>query len=78
VILYLDPWRWATLQESKGSLISRIANCTNCAHCIDLNTPDSSDDNRLKIIRNEQYLMISEWVDSYWRNVKQIPMLQTE
>lgn len=47
-----DPWRWATLQESKDRIISRVANCTNCAHCVDLYTPKVDDAAELKKIRD--------------------------
>jgi hypothetical protein len=43
IILIKDPWRWASLQQSQGNIISRVANCTNCAHCVDLYTPSASD-----------------------------------
>lgn len=41
--LYIDPWRWASLQKSQGNIISRVADCENCAHCVDLYTPQPSD-----------------------------------
>lgn len=65
--LCLDPWRWASLQESKGNVVSRVANCTNCAHCVDLYTPSSSDSSELKKIRDEQYLTILGWLEAHWR-----------
>lgn len=57
-----DPWRWASLQESKGNIISKIANCTNCAHCVDLYTPKSTDAPELKKIRDSEYLEIMSWL----------------
>ena len=59
-----DPWRWASLQQSKGNIISRVANCTNCAHCADLYTPKSSDPPELKKIRDEEYLTILDWLQA--------------
>lgn len=63
-----DPWKWASVQKSQGNIIARVANCIDCAHCVDLYTPSSSDSNELKKIRDEQYLTIQEWIEEYWRN----------
>jgi polyferredoxin len=52
----------ASLQQSKDRIISRVANCTNCAHCVDLYTPKSDDAAELKKIRDEQYLTVLGWV----------------
>lgn len=71
--IILDPWKWASLTQSKGSIISREANCNDCAHCVDLYTPTSKDSSELKKIRDEQFLVISEWIDQYWREVKPNP-----
>ena len=62
-----DPWRWASLQESKGDIISRVATCDNCAHCVDLYTPKITDSEALKKIRNEQYVKLDTWIEDYWR-----------
>ncbi len=48
----IDPWIWASLQKSQDRIISRVANCTNCAHCVDLYTPSLSDAPELKKIRD--------------------------
>ena len=40
-----DPWKWASVQKSQGNIIARVANCIDCAHCVDLYTPSSSDSN---------------------------------
>lgn len=64
----VDPWKWASLQSTDSpDLIARVADCENCAHCVDLNTPDPSDSQSLKKIRDEQYLTLQEWIDDYWR-----------
>lgn len=47
-----------------------MANCTDCAHCVDLYTPSSKDAPELKKIRDEQFLTISEWIETYWRETK--------
>lgn len=62
-----DPWRWASLQQSKDKIVSRVANCTNCAHCVDLYTPKADDPIELKKIRDEQYLTVLGWVEAHWR-----------
>ena len=74
-MIYEDPWKWASLTQSKGNIISRVANCTNCAHCVDLYTPTSSDSAELKKIRDEQFLTFSAWIDEYWREVKSAPSM---
>lgn len=63
-----DPWKWASLLQPKGNIISRVANCTNCAHCVDLYTPTLNDAVELKKIRDEQYLTVSGWIEDYWKN----------
>ena len=65
-----DPWKWASLTQSRGKIVSRVADCDNCAHCVDLYTPTTKDSNELKKIRDEQFLTISDWIDQYWREVK--------
>jgi len=47
-----DPWKWASIQKSQGNIISRVANCPDCAHCVDLYTPSLSDSAELKKIRD--------------------------
>jgi len=71
-IHYIDPWKWVSLRQSKGNIISRVANCTDCGHCVDLYTPLTSDSNELKKIRDEQFLTISEWIETYWQSVKTV------
>ena len=76
VLLAVDPWKWASLTESRGQVISRVANCANCAHCVDLYTPSTKDSTELKKIRDEQFLYLSEWIDQYWREVKSSPSIE--
>jgi hypothetical protein len=40
-----DPWRWSSLQKSKFSLnlISRVADCDNCGHCVELYNQKDTD-----------------------------------
>ena len=59
-----------SLLKSKDRVVSRVANCSDCAHCVDLYTPATTDSYELRKIRDEQYLSIQEWVEAYWRNIK--------
>lgn len=42
-----DPWQHATMLEvpkhRQGELVSRMIDCPDCAHCIDLRSPDDND-----------------------------------
>ena len=40
-----DPWKWSSLLESKEdlNLISRVADCTDCGHCVELYNEKDSD-----------------------------------
>lgn len=42
----IDPWKWASLQTSNKAIISKTANCTNCAHCVDLRAPNEKTDSK--------------------------------
>jgi len=53
-----------SLRQSKGNIISRVANYTGCAYCVDLYTPSSNDAPKLKKIKDEQFLTISEWIET--------------
>jgi hypothetical protein len=65
-----DPWKWSSVLKPQGNIIARVANCSDCAHCVDLYTPLSTDSNELKKIRDEQYLTIQQWIEEYWRSIK--------
>ena len=64
-----DPWIWAGMTKSAGGITSRVADCDNCAHCVDLYTPSKDDSLNLTKIRNSQYLMILKWIEDYWREL---------
>jgi hypothetical protein len=49
-----DPWRWASIQKSQGNIISVIADCQNCAHCVDLRASTDHDSKNLIEIRNDR------------------------
>jgi hypothetical protein len=58
------------LQHTENrDLVARVIDCPNCAHCVDLYTPEFSDADSLKKARDEQYLTISEWIANYWQEV---------
>ena len=40
-----DPWKWVTQLENRPEInqLSRVSDCTGCAHCADLYTPAASD-----------------------------------
>jgi polyferredoxin len=65
---YVDPWKWASLLKSTGNIISRVANCTNCAHCVELYTPKLDDPPQLKSIRDDQFITVMGWIEDHWRS----------
>jgi hypothetical protein len=70
VTLNADPWRWASLQHTENrDLVARVIDCEDCAHCVDLYTPEFGDADNLKKARDEQYLTISEWINDYWMSL---------
>ncbi len=38
-----DPWIWASIQKPQGNIVARVANCDNCAHCVELYTISTKD-----------------------------------
>ena len=56
-----DPWRWASLQSSITPLnvISRVADCNNCGHCVELYNIKDDDPPEVKAIRDEIMLWIA-------------------
>jgi hypothetical protein len=52
-ISYIDPWQWASLQKSaKPQIYTHIITCDDCAHCVDLHAPTTSDAKDLNNTRN--------------------------
>lgn len=47
-----DPWKWASVLQSREGIISRLADCDDCAHVPELYTPRVSDPLELKKIRD--------------------------
>ncbi|CAI2368494.1 unnamed protein product [Moneuplotes crassus] len=56
-----DPWRWVGVTASDESMnkISRVLQCENCGHCVELYNETSEDSDELKAVRSE----IKEWID---------------
>lgn len=46
-----DPWQWASKRSPSKGMQSYVADCNECAHCVDLETPSSHDSLVLKTIR---------------------------
>lgn len=56
-------------QTDSEDIIARVIDCSNCAHCIDLYTPELDDPTSLKKIREEEFLTITGWINEYWRQL---------
>ena len=64
-----DPWRHASLDQSKGQMVSILINCTDCAHCVDLYNPTPNDSPQLKLSRNIEVFYFSTWLQDYWNGL---------
>lgn len=55
-----DPWRWVGVKEGTDSLnqVSRVLECENCGHCVDLYNEKEEDSDILKEVRQE----IRDWI----------------
>ena len=68
--LYLDPWKWASLQQSKKpSIYAKVITCENCAHCVDLRAPTDNDSADLKTTRAYQLNSIKSSINKHWNNI---------
>lgn len=47
-----DPWKWASVLNSREGIIAREAICNDCGHVPELYTPRVSDPPELKRIRD--------------------------
>ena len=63
-----DPWQWASLLKSQGTLTAVTISCTNCAHCVDLHTPSTTDPKPLKKARADRLFAVQGWISEYWKN----------
>ena len=61
-----DPWRWATQRKDRPWLnqVSRITECENCAHCVDLYNPKPDDDEELDLTRQKIEAWIQERLET--------------
>jgi hypothetical protein len=61
-----DPWKWVTQLENRPEInqLSRVSDCTGCAHCADLYTPAASDPQNLKETRQMVYDWLTEILDA--------------
>lgn len=53
-----DPWQWAGVSQTSLNNISRLLQCENCAHCVDLYTAKPSDSELLTKTR----VQIQKWL----------------
>ncbi len=59
----IDPWKWASLQQSKKpEIYAKVINCDNCAHCVDLRAPTDHDSQDLTNTRTYQMNSIKSWI----------------
>jgi len=65
-----DPWQWATMREFKdpakakaSNMNTRIIQCADCGHCVDLHTPTDNDPENLTKVRSEIEAEISKWLN---------------
>lgn len=59
-----DPWRWATVQQSAepDRLPAVVIDCPECAHCVDLHTPDATDAPELATTRAAIKQHVRRWL----------------
>jgi len=60
-----DPWQWAAMRthfDEHTNQISRIADCDDCGHCVELYTPKDTDPQEVKDIRAEIRQQIIDWL----------------
>jgi len=56
-----DPWKWASRVKDYGQVVSYVAECDDCAHCVELNTPAKSDSKSLSWIRTKITYQVGKW-----------------
>ena len=58
-----DPWKWASILETKNPDIMPIEiKCDDCAHCIDLHADLETDPPQVTDARNLIITTITQWV----------------
>ena len=68
----LDPWQWAGVRQSSNPHVaSKMIDCKDCAHCVDLRAPNAKkDDPILTNTRSFQLSSIKKWIQDYWNKNK--------
>jgi len=57
-----DPWQWAGVRQSLGpQLPARVTQCDDCAHCVELYTPQSTDSAALNQTRAMAQQYLEKW-----------------
>jgi len=59
-----DPWQWASRTEDFGNVVSYMIDCDNCAHCVDIKTPDPKDAWNLWWNRAKISHQVKNWLSS--------------
>jgi len=57
-----DPWLWASRTKDFGNVISYTIECDNCAHCVDIRTPDQKDSWNLWWNRAKISYHVAQWL----------------
>lgn len=63
-----DPWKWVSKldvsdAQPRQDLHAFVADCENCAHCVELYTEKESDPPELKEIRYKIRKIFSRWIE---------------
>ncbi|EAR85045.3 serine carboxypeptidase S28 family protein (macronuclear) [Tetrahymena thermophila SB210] len=67
-----DPWQWASKRTpTLPGMQSYIADCDQCAHCVDLRTPSPNDSPILKEIRNKTLSSFATWKNEFYAKQSQ-------
>ena len=56
-----DPWKWASRLVDYGQVVSYVADCDNCAHCVELYTPTDHDAKSLWWTRVKITHAVGKW-----------------
>jgi len=46
------------------------AKCDDCAHCVDLSTPQDNDPQVLKDIRTQILNSFEQWINDHWQKIE--------
>jgi len=59
-----DPWQWASKLNSTSEIQSLYIDCDDCAHCVELYTPKSTDPQALQTARKQIADAINQWLSA--------------